>query len=74
LDVVCQRYQSVKNALIDLSEFSEARLTGTGACVFAQFDSENAAHMAYNALKEKWQIYLSKGINESPLVAKLKIN
>jgi len=74
LDVVCQRYQSVKNALIDLSEFSEARLTGTGACVFAQFDSENAARMAYNALKEKWQIYLSKGINESPLVAKLKIN
>lgn len=74
LDVVCQRYQSVKNALSDLSEFSEARLTGTGACVFAQFDSENAALNAYNSLKEKWQIYLSKGINESPLVPKLKIN
>ena len=43
LGVVRERYQSVKDALVDLSEFSEARLTGTGACVFAQFDSEKAA-------------------------------
>ncbi|MEY3289214.1 MAG: hypothetical protein RLZZ419_1456, partial [Pseudomonadota bacterium] len=35
VEVVCQRYPSVKSALVALSEFSEARLTGTGACVFA---------------------------------------
>lgn len=72
LDVVCQYYPSVKNALLDLSEFSEARLTGTGACVFAQFDSEMNALSAYRSLKDKWRVYLSKCVNESPLFSMLK--
>jgi 4-diphosphocytidyl-2-C-methyl-D-erythritol kinase len=72
VEVVCQRYQSVKDALVDLSAFSEARLTGTGACVFAQFDSEAAAVNAFQSLKAKWQVYLTKGVNESPLFSKLK--
>ncbi|MFA6053534.1 MAG: 4-(cytidine 5'-diphospho)-2-C-methyl-D-erythritol kinase [Methylobacter sp.] len=72
LGVVRERYQAVEGALADLSRFSEARLTGTGACVFAQFDSEEAAISAYESLKNKWQVYLAKGINESPLFSKLK--
>ncbi|MGZ5044504.1 MAG: 4-(cytidine 5'-diphospho)-2-C-methyl-D-erythritol kinase [Methylobacter sp.] len=72
LGVVRERYQSVREALVDLSEFSEARLTGTGACVFAQFDSEKAASNAYRSLQKKWQAYLVKGVNESPLFSKLK--
>ena len=73
VDVVCQRYPSVKDALVALSEFSEARLTGTGACIFAQFDSKEAAVNAYESLKNKWQVYLAKGVNESPLFSSLKI-
>jgi 4-diphosphocytidyl-2-C-methyl-D-erythritol kinase len=72
VEVVCQRYQPVKDALVVLSEFSEARLTGTGACVFAQFDSEDEAVNAYESLKNKWQVYLAKGLNESPLFSRLK--
>jgi 4-diphosphocytidyl-2-C-methyl-D-erythritol kinase len=72
LDAVRKRYQSVKDALVDLSGYSEARLTGTGACVFAQFDSEVAAISAYASLRNKWQVYLAKGVNESPLFSKLK--
>ncbi|WP_333877170.1 4-(cytidine 5'-diphospho)-2-C-methyl-D-erythritol kinase [Methylobacter sp.] len=71
LGVVRERYQFVKDALVELSEFSEARLTGTGACVFAQFDSEAAAASAYRSLQKKWQVYLVKGVNESPLFSKL---
>jgi 4-diphosphocytidyl-2-C-methyl-D-erythritol kinase len=70
--VVRERYHLVRDALVDLSEYSEARLTGTGACVFAQFDSEKGALGAYQSLKSKWQIYLVKGVNESPLFTKLK--
>ncbi|MGR8997784.1 MAG: 4-(cytidine 5'-diphospho)-2-C-methyl-D-erythritol kinase [Gammaproteobacteria bacterium] len=73
IEVVCQLYPIVKDALVDLSTFSEARLTGTGACVFAQFDSESAAVSAYRSLKDKWQVFLSKGVNVSPLISKLKI-
>lgn len=72
LGVVRERYQSVKDALVDLSGFSEARLTGTGACVFAQFDSEKIAASAYQSLQKKWQVYLVRGLNESPLFSKLK--
>ncbi|MCX7069090.1 MAG: 4-(cytidine 5'-diphospho)-2-C-methyl-D-erythritol kinase [Methylococcales bacterium] len=74
IEVVCQRYPSVQSALVDLAEFSEARLTGTGACVFAQFDSQESADRAYQSLKNKWQVYLAKGINESPLLTKLRMD
>lgn len=72
LGVVRKLYQSVENALAELSAFSEARLTGTGACVFAQFDSEVEAVKAYDALKNNWQVYMAKGINKSPLLTKLE--
>ncbi|MGZ8164027.1 MAG: 4-(cytidine 5'-diphospho)-2-C-methyl-D-erythritol kinase [Methylobacter sp.] len=72
LSVVCELHPAVKEALVVLSEYSEARLTGTGACIFAQFDSQNAAMDAYKSLKDKWQVYLAKGVNESPLFSKLK--
>lgn len=72
VSVVCQYYPSVKRALVDLSEFSDSRLTGTGACVFALFNSEFDAFKAYESLKSKWQVYVSKCVNESPLFSKLK--
>jgi 4-diphosphocytidyl-2-C-methyl-D-erythritol kinase len=74
LQAVCGRYPLVKEALQALSAFSEARLTGTGACVFAQFDSYAAADQAYRKLKNKWVTYLAKGVNESPLFAKLNFD
>ena len=73
LGVVRESYQSVNDALVDLSVFSEARLTGTGACVFAQFDSKDAASRAYQSLHKKWRAYLVRGMNESPLFLKLKV-
>lgn len=72
LDVVARRYQAVKSALAALSGYAESRLTGTGACVFAQFDSEQSARQAYSELADKWQCYLVKGVNESPLHGKLR--
>ncbi len=67
LDVVCKHYEAIEKALCDLSVFSEARLTGTGACVFALFDSESLAIEAELTLKDKWQTYLTKSSNKSPL-------
>ncbi len=72
LDVVSKLYQSVENALFDLSVFSRARLTGTGACVFGQFDCEAEAVKAYNHLKSKWKVYIAKGVNKSPLLTELE--
>ncbi len=73
LAVVSASYPLVRKALDALSEYSEARLTGTGACVFAQFDSYDVAIDAYSRLKGNWVVYLAKGLNQSPLYAKLKL-
>jgi len=71
LEVVCKMYQPVQKALASLAVFSEARLTGTGACVFAEFDSKELAEQAYEALSDDWQVYLTKGMNRSLLFDKL---
>ncbi len=67
LGVVCKHYEAIEKALCDLSVFSEARLTGTGACVFALFASKELAIEAELTLKDKWQTYLTKSCNKSPL-------
>lgn len=72
VDVVTRRYRAVKDALAALSEFAEGRLTGTGACVFAQFDSQQSAKSAFRLLAARWRCYLVRGVNESPLHAKLR--
>ncbi|WP_246534950.1 4-(cytidine 5'-diphospho)-2-C-methyl-D-erythritol kinase [Methylomonas paludis] len=69
--IVTSMYPEVKNAIRALSEFGEARLTGTGACVFAVFVDENAARAAYAALQSEWVVYLARGQNQSPLYKKL---
>lgn len=71
LSVVCKLYQSVEKAMEDLACFSEARLTGTGACVFAQFDSEESARKAFHVLNQTWSAFFTKGLNVSPLIDRL---
>ncbi len=67
LDVVCKHYEAIEKALCDLSVFSEAKLTGTGACIFSMFGSLDFAIEAELTLKDKWQTYLTKSCNKSPL-------
>lgn len=38
--IVCQLYPEVKNALEYLKQFGQAKLTGTGSCVFAIIDTQ----------------------------------
>lgn len=71
LGVVRSRYQPIDEALGALSEFGRAKLTGTGACVFVRFDDYSAAKSVVDALAGKWEVYLAKGVNVSPLQQKL---
>ena len=65
--LVRARYPEVDEALRDLGAFAPARMTGTGACVFAAFDQESAARQAYEALASKWPGFVARGLNTSPL-------
>ena len=64
---VREMYPEVDQALTDLAQFGEARLTGTGACIYATFDSEAAAQHAFKALSAKWAGFIAKGMNQAPL-------
>lgn len=67
LPVVVAEYPEVQAAMRALSGFSEARLTGTGACVFAAFSDESSARQACAALGRNWAVFVAKGLNRSPL-------
>jgi len=65
--VVRDMVPEVDAALQDLSKFAPARLTGTGACVFARFESDVAAQLAWQELHKKWNVFVTQGVNRSPL-------
>ena len=70
--VVSQRFPEVAEALEALGQFADAHMTGTGACVFAAFDRESEALSAQAILSEKWNVFVAKGCNRSPLLARLE--
>lgn len=71
LPVVQRMYPEVGAALAALSAYGKARLTGTGACVFAAFADGIEAEAAVKALQPRWKVYLVRGLNKSPLLDKL---
>ena len=67
------RYPQVAEALDWLQEFGEARLTGTGACVFVSMPDERAAASAKARMPARWTGYIVRGMNRSPLLARLAL-
>ena len=61
------RYPEIAEALDWLQEFGEARLTGTGACVFVALPDERAAQAVRARLPARWSGYVARGLNRSPL-------
>ena len=72
LPVVRRRHPRVAAALDWLNRFAEARLTGTGACVFAAFADEQHARAALQALPKELEGFVARGINRSPLLERLQ--
>jgi 4-diphosphocytidyl-2-C-methyl-D-erythritol kinase len=66
--VVRDRYAEVGRALDWLGRRGEARLTGTGACVFAAFEDERHARAVLAELPAKWSGFVARGLNRSPLL------
>jgi 4-diphosphocytidyl-2-C-methyl-D-erythritol kinase len=63
--VVRELYDPVRSALLDLSKYGESRLTGTGACVFAEYATKQEAVNVYEEIKNTGQVYLAKALNRS---------
>ncbi|WP_346837173.1 4-(cytidine 5'-diphospho)-2-C-methyl-D-erythritol kinase [Microbulbifer sp. SAOS-129_SWC] len=59
-------YPDIRAAREWLQQFARAQLTGTGACVFAAFDSAQAAGEILARLPQRWSGFVAAGVNESP--------
>ncbi|ECQ2043410.1 4-(cytidine 5'-diphospho)-2-C-methyl-D-erythritol kinase [Salmonella enterica] len=62
-----KRFREVDAALSWLLEYAPSRLTGTGACVFAEFDTESCARKVLEQAPEWLNAFVAKGVNLSPL-------
>ncbi len=67
VDVVKSLHVEVRQAFEKLSEYGEARLTGTGACVFVQFSDYESAKNVYDELTSDNEVYIAEGLALSPL-------
>lgn len=66
--LVRKLYPQVDNALIWLQTFDHnARMTGTGACVFASFESAETARNVQAQLPKHLPGFVAQGVNQSPL-------
>ena len=67
-EVVEMLHPAVKTARQWLQKYDKsARMTGTGACVFARFDSQQAAQAALSERPNDIQGFVARGVNQSPL-------
>jgi len=62
-----KRFYEVEQLLSWLLEYAPSRLTGTGACVFAEFDTESAARHVLDKAPSWMRGFVAKGVNISPL-------
>ena len=69
--LVVNQYPQVAKALAWLIEYAPSRMTGTGACVFAEFDNEQQALDVFAKLPSDLSGFVAKGLNRSPLLDRL---
>lgn len=67
--VVCERYPEVARALAWIRQHAEARMTGSGACVFAPFAAEQDARAVLARMPEDMVGWVARGLDEHPLRA-----
>lgn len=69
--VVFQEYPDVARAYEWLAQRTRARMTGTGASVFGQFNSQAEAMDVMNQVPGKWKGFVGQGVNTSSLLSRL---
>lgn len=70
--VVASRYPAVRRVHEVLSRHGKARMSGTGASVFLPCADRNQALRIASALPEDWRAFVAQGVNQSPLMRRLR--
>lgn len=75
--LVIKHYPEVAKLLAWLVEYAPSRMTGTGACVFSRFSSQQEARSLQAKLPKGVSSFVAQGLNKSPLcsvIAKLSLS
>lgn len=70
--VACRLYPQVGEHLDWLRQFGPARMSGSGACVFAEFATQAAARATHASLPPGMNGFVACGRDRSPLLAQLE--
>ncbi|NQZ83382.1 MAG: 4-(cytidine 5'-diphospho)-2-C-methyl-D-erythritol kinase [Colwellia sp.] len=66
--MVIKHYPKVANLLAWLVEYAPSRMTGTGACIFTRFNSQQEALNLQDKLPFGIESFVAQGVNQSPLL------
>ncbi len=66
--VACRLYPEVGRHLAWLARFGKARMSGSGACVFAEFAEEAEARAALAQLPQDMEGFVARGLDRHPLL------
>jgi 4-diphosphocytidyl-2-C-methyl-D-erythritol kinase len=70
--VVCRRYAQVAAHLEWLGQFGDARMSGSGACVFVEFAAEREARSVLSRMPADMGGFVARGLDRPPLAALLE--
>ena len=65
--VVRNLYPQVGAAIDWLSQYGAAKMSGSGACVFAALDSLERAEEVKSRVPENWTAFVARAMNRNPL-------
>ncbi len=66
--VACKLYPAIGRHLAWLAQFAPALMTGSGACVFAEFATEQEAREVLRQLPEGMRGFVAQGLQQHPLI------
>jgi 4-diphosphocytidyl-2-C-methyl-D-erythritol kinase len=73
-DVVSRLFPPVAEAIEWLGHHGAARMTGSGACVFSAFSSEQEAERVVQQVPAKWKAWKARALTRHPMKTLLQIN
>ena len=65
--VVCQMFPEVADCLAKASEYGSAMMTGSGACIFLEYDTEAQAGAVFQSLSHSYTGFVARGLQHHPL-------
>ncbi|AZN38182.1 4-(cytidine 5'-diphospho)-2-C-methyl-D-erythritol kinase [Iodobacter ciconiae] len=65
--VACKNHPEIRENIMWLSQYADARMTGSGSCVFASFSSPNEANRVIYDLPKNMTGYVARSLSKHPL-------